>query len=181
MKILTKGLGTKQGLLAVYIEHEPPLSKYKNSNIIQYLEEGELNFINDQCGNGWRKVFNVYAKFLFNWQHPDHNFTNFKTWQEYRDKQLLQAQCQEALLFSRPQLKNTQYKYHIIAGRMYAKKILSDHNLTNRAVWLDNEFAIVKEHKMIVCPYFDYRQLNNSKIEKLSDILKSLNAEGLSC
>jgi hypothetical protein len=44
-------------------------------------------------------------------------------------------------------------------------------------VWLDDEFAIDKEHNLIVCPYFDYRQLSNNKIIRSIAIINRL-AEG---
>jgi hypothetical protein len=39
---------------------------------------------------------------------------------------------------------------------------------------LDNDFAINRSLKIIVCPYFDYRQLSNIKIERLAELIVSL-------
>ena len=37
------------------------------------------------------------------------------------------------------------------------------------------KFAIDTKNRLIVCPYFDYRQLSNRKIARLADLLLSLN------
>ncbi|MBQ4846764.1 hypothetical protein [Pseudoalteromonas sp. MMG005] len=174
MKILTHGFGVKNGIFAVYIERPPPMSEYNYLDIIQPLASGEITAINAACGNGWRKIFNVYAKFIAEFNYKDHDFTKHKTWQEYRDKCLLQQHSNEVLLFSPPNFADKSYKYHIIAGRGYAKKILRDHIFTNSLVWIDEEFAIDPKLNLVICPYFDYRQLSNIKISKLCGILKSL-------
>ncbi|TMP41173.1 hypothetical protein CWB96_20375 [Pseudoalteromonas citrea] len=174
MKILTQGFGADMGLIAVYIERPPPMSEYHNLNKIQALIGGEINAINMASGNGWRKVFNVYAKFIAQLNHRDHNFTKYDTWQKYRDNCLLQQHSQEALLFSPPKIGEKLYKYHIIAGRTYAKKLLRDQIFTNTLEWLDDEFAVDRTLNLVVCPYFDYRQLSNIKIGKLCGILHSL-------
>ena len=41
-------------------------------------------------------------------------------------------------------------------------------------VWIDEEFALDKSQNLVVCPYFDYRQLSNVKIEKLVSLLIEL-------
>ncbi|CAH9063768.1 hypothetical protein PSECIP111951_03184 [Pseudoalteromonas holothuriae] len=174
MKILTNGFGQTQGLVAIYIEHCPPMQEYKKLKSIHSLSIGEVNMINQASGNGWRKIFNVYAKILGQLRHSDHNFTSYDSWQDYRDKCLLQSHSQEALLFSPPQLGDDNYRYHVIAGRTYAKQLLRDHIFTNSLVWLDEEFAVDKRHNLVVCPFLDYRQLSNIKISKLCDILSAL-------
>lgn len=174
MKILTHGFGVSEGLVSVYIERPPPMSEYHKLNEVQALMPGEIEVINAASGNGWRKVFNVYAKFLGALKHRDHDFTNYESWQAYRDNALLQAHGQEALLFSPPNLADKRYEYHVIAGRTYAKKILRDHIFTNSLTWVDDEFALDPVHKLVVCPYFDYRQLSNIKIAKLCGFLHEL-------
>jgi len=174
MKLSTQGFGAGQGLIAIYVENPPSMSEYRNIQSVQELSAGEIDVINQACGNGWRKVFNVYAKILAEWQHPDHHFTNFKRWQDYRDKVLLQGHSQEALLFSPPNLSEKNYKFHVIAGRTYAKKLLRDHIFTNSLLWLDEEFAIDKVSNLVICPYLDYRQLSNIKITRLIGLLAEL-------
>jgi len=174
MKLSTQGLGVEEGLIAIYIENPPFMSEYHNLQSVQPLSKGEIDLINQACGNGWRKVFNVYAKILAEWQRTDHHFTNFKRWQDYRDKALLQEHSQEALLFSPPNLSKKNYKFHVIAGRTYAKKLLRDHIFTNSLIWLDEEFAIDKVSNLVICPYLDYRQLSNIKINRLIGLLAEL-------
>ena len=41
---------------------------------------------------------------------------------------------------------------------------------TNGAKWLDSRFAI-NDAGMIVCPYFDYRQLSDERIRYLVSLL----------
>jgi len=63
---------------------------------------------------------------------------------------------------------------HIICGRTYVKQLLASGELQANLVWLDDEFAIDEANRLIVCPYFDYRQLSNIKIERLSAMLSQL-------
>ena len=63
---------------------------------------------------------------------------------------------------------------HIICGKGYAKALINSGKLIVDLVWLDDEFAIDSENKLIVCPYFDYRQLSNIKIERLAGLLQNL-------
>jgi len=86
----------------------------------------------------------------------------------------LQAQSKTALLFSAPKLTPNKEIVHIICGKGYAKALINSGKLEANLLWLDEEFAIDKENKLIVCPYFDYRQLSNIKIERLAGFLQSL-------
>jgi uncharacterized protein DUF6942 len=139
------------------------------------LVEAEVNMINQACGNGWRKVFNVYAKLLYalDKRHFDYS-DKAPTWQNYRDRYLLQAQSKTALLFSTPKLMHGRDVVHIICGKGHATALINSGKLVTKLVWLDDEFAIDKENKLIVCPYFDYRQLSNVKIERLAGLLQNL-------
>ncbi|MEJ6472734.1 DUF6942 family protein [Pseudoalteromonas piscicida] len=170
-KILTQGLGAKTGRVAFYIEHPPKLEPYQNLTQVTPLAPGEIDHINQHCGNGWRKIFNVFAKFLFTAKLTDHDITNYPTWQAYRDNQLLQHSSQEALLFSAPDFSIKTYDWHIISGRTYAKSLLRDQIFTNNLMWLDDEFAVDYHLHLIISPFLDYRQLSNIKINKLVNII----------
>lgn len=87
-----------------------------------------------------------------------------------------------ALLFSAPDTTITcpdkatsnKNQLHIIAGRTHAKNLLQQGKLHAQFDWLDDEFAIDTTNNIIVCPYFDYRQLSNIKIARLSELVAQL-------
>ncbi|MDX2370564.1 MAG: hypothetical protein QNK36_19530 [Colwellia sp.] len=169
------GFGDNNFNFAVYIANKPNMLEYQSLDDVTALVEGEINVINQACGNGWRKVFNVYAKLLYCLDRKYYNFsTRASTWQNYRDKHLLQTQSHTALLFTVPQLMPSKKIVHIICGKGHAKALINSGKLVDNLVWLDDEFAIDSENRLIVCPYFDYRQLSNIKIERLADLLHQL-------
>ena len=81
-------------------------------------------------------------------------------------------------MFNAPYLdnksNNTRKIIHLIIGKTYAKLLVNATQLECELTWLDNEFAINTQHRVIVCPYFDYRQLSNIKIERLAAMMKGL-------
>lgn len=174
------GFGTCDYQIAVYIGNRPPIYEYQQLKHLTELTTGEITYIGQHCGNGWRKVFNVYAKLLYALDRDKFNFASYaSTWQQFRDGFLLQSPSRTSLLFSAPQLKsnqdNTNQKaIHIIMGKTYAKSLLNTRAIDIELIWLDNEFAINRSQRVIVCPYFDYRQLSNIKIEKLAELIKGL-------
>lgn len=174
------GFGSQDYQIAVYIANRPPIYEYQQLAQLTPLTTGEITSIGQQCGNGWRKVFNVYAKLLYALDKEQFSFTTFaSTWQQYRDSFLLQTDSKTSLLFSAPQLKtiknnSNQKAVHIIMGKTHAKALLSKGLLDVELSWLDNEFAINRAQRVIVCPYFDYRQLSNVKIERLAELIKGL-------
>lgn len=174
------GFGSQNYQVAVYIANRPPIYEYQQLAQLTPLTTGEITSIGQQCGNGWRKVFNVYAKLLYALDKELFSFTTFApTWQQYRDSFLLQTDSKTSLLFSAPQLKTiknnaNQKTVHIIMGKTHAKSLLSTGALNIELIWLDNEFAINRAQRVIVCPYFDYRQLSNVKIERLAELIKGL-------
>ena len=169
------GFGDNVFNFAVYIANRPNMLEYQSLTVVTSLVAGEISAINQSCGNGWRKVFNVYAKLLYALDKEYFDFSKQAlTWQDYRDKYLLQAQSKTALLFSAPQFEPSKDIVHIICGKGHAKALISNGKLNANLVWLDDEFAIDSQNKLIVCPYFDYRQLSNIKIKRLADLLRSL-------
>lgn len=176
------GLGCPQFTIAAYIESRPTMFNYNSLKQLTPLVPDEIQAIGQACGNGWRKVFNVYAKLLY--ELDTEYFPNAKlapSWQEYRDHFLLQAGSHTSLLFSPPIVDEetclqfpSQPIIHIIMGRTYAKRLIAEGHLTSPMDWLDSEFAINTDHNVIVCPYFDYRQLSNIKIQRLAALMKYL-------
>lgn len=168
------GLGCRDFNFAVYIANRPPLHEYQALDQLTALCSGEIAAIGQQYGNGWRKVFNVYAKLLYALEPQQFLYRdNAPTWQKFRDQHLLQPNSNTALLFSPPQFTNST-PIHLIIGRTYAKSLVNSGQLTVPLTWLDNEFAINHQHRLIVCPYFDYRQLSNIKIERLALMISQL-------
>lgn len=168
------GMGDSNAGIRVYIANRPAMAEYAALASVQPLHSGEIELINQACGNGWRKVFNVYAKLLFALDRQQFAFTRqASSWQQYRDRQLLQADSQTALLFSAPELTPAEKTVHIIAGRTYAKTLL-DAGLPAQLHWLNHEFAVDNHHRLFVCPYFDYRQLNNEKLLFLARLITAL-------
>jgi hypothetical protein len=172
------GLGCSSFTIAVYIGNKPSMLEYQQLSCLSPLTSGEIEMVNQACGNGWRKVFNVYAKLLYALDKEKFNYSTLApTWQKYRDNYLLQHNSQTALFFSPPQLSTTKQTLHIICGKTYAKHLLATNQLTANFTWLDEQFAIDKAKNLIVCPYFDYRQLSNANIEKLAFLLSDINSQ----
>lgn len=162
---------------AVYIANQPQMPEYECLSRIAPLSVGQVDSIGKACGNGWRKIFNVYAKLLYALDTTYFHFSSMApTWQQYRDQYLLQENSQTALLFTPPKLTidKPSHLIHIICGRTYAKKLINEGKLSSALLWLNEEFAVDVQQNVVVCPYFDYRQLSNIKIQYLSDILKQL-------
>nr|WP_205967695.1 hypothetical protein [Paraglaciecola sp. 20A4] len=195
--VFNAGLGEHNARINVYIANRPNYQDFATLNMLKELNDGDIEALNRHCGNGWRKVFNVYAKLIFAWRSADPKLARelpgaqCHNWQTYRDNFLLQAESQTSLLFTPPIFRNqldlpnegqlvANATYHIIMGRTYAKSLLSNSGPKSgtaahiNLVWLDNEFAYDTAYRLVVCPYFDYRQLSNAKIIRLIEILMSL-------
>ena len=172
-----QGLGDGAGVMRVYIANRPPFTFIEQNNSIAPLQQSEIYAVGQACGNGWRKVFNVYAKLMYALS-PQRAIgmqaAEFASWQAYRDQRLLQKNSATALLFSpsAPDFSDPDV-IHLVAGRTFASSL----NLPPTLVWLDKEFAIDRDNKLIVCPYFDYRQLSNSKIILLIELITQLDLE----
>ena len=174
------GFGDEHYKVGVCIGNIPNMVEYQGLTKLLPLTNGEIYAIGQTCGNGWRKVFNVYAKLLH--QFPETVLSgaqDFPTWQQLRDSNLLQASSQTALLFSPPIIEKNPKRIHIIAGRTYANTLTqlalgSSGSNSFNFEWLTNEFAVDKAHAVVVSPYFDYRQLSNIKIDYLTDVIQQL-------
>ncbi len=157
-------------MIKVFMANRPPLKEYEDVNDVSALNVGEIYRIASETGNHWRKIFNVYAKFIFSLAaaNNDSAVLNYKTWQQYRDERLLQQNSNTQLYFDHDELaallsQADPHSVRIVMGKTFAESVLKDISLT----WLDSYFAINKALGIIVCPYFDYRQLSNERIETL--------------
>lgn len=169
----SSGFGDVNARFRVYLAAPPAMEAYQQLVAIQPLQAGDIDQIYRYCGNGWRKIFNVYAKLLFALSPAHFSITSSATsWQQFRDQQLLQAASDTALCFSAPQLGDKSV-FHLIAGRTLAKQLLAQ-GLAADLCWLSPEFAVDPSRKLLVTPFFDYRQLNNEKIIGCATLLQLL-------
>jgi len=167
------GFGDANARFRVYLAAPPGMEAYQQLSDIQPLQAGEIDQIYRHCGNGWRKIFNVYAKLLFALSPTHFSFAaSAASWQQFRDQQLLQNASDTALCFSTPQLGD-EGALHLIAGRTLAKQLLAQ-GLEADFCWLSPEFAVDPSRKLLVTPFFDYRQLNNEKIAISARLLQLL-------
>lgn len=163
-------------MIKVYLANRPPLKPYDNINKLINMSNGEIEHIVQETGNHWRKIFNVYAKIIFSLALKEKNQTilQYKKWQQYRDQKLLQRGSDTELHFNsvalKPALSLIDDDIRIIMGKAFAETLLMGIELK----WLDNDFAINEKLSIIVCPYFDYRQLSNAKIDTLITLMSSL-------
>lgn len=170
---MNKGLGDANAKLRIYVANPPLMPGFNNLQQVRALNEGEIGAIGYHCGNGWKKVFNVYAKLVFALpQHLRPELKNAACWQDYRDNLLLQADSQTSLLFSPPQFASGgEDVLHVIAGRQHARQLQSDQALSIELTWLNEAFAINERYRLVVCPFLDYRQLSNEKIVRVADLV----------
>ncbi|AJQ95944.1 hypothetical Protein YC6258_03908 [Gynuella sunshinyii YC6258] len=156
-------MGSESFSVAMYIANRPGFGQYPELAKLKPLESGEIAYIVANTSNHWRKVFNVYAKFLSVLRSRKNH--SIQDWRSYRDDRLLQSHSTEALLFSPPEFGRSGV-VHIVAGKTYA----ADMGLES-VEWLDSWFAVDVKKALIVCPYLDYRQLSDNRIERLADLV----------
>ena len=179
--------------IQVYIANRPPMAPYDEQKDCVPMIKGEILAIGQHTGNHWRKVFNVYAKLMFaciqlmekkvsalpSLQQYLNGFDAFTRWQDYRDACLLQSGSATALLFSPPCFDakpsgQTQQTIHIIMGKGYAQQCGFEYEPPFLLEHQHGDFAVYQQKRLILCPYFDYRQLSNEKITVLVDIIFSM-------
>lgn len=158
------GFGDYHYRLVVCIGNRPNMPKYQNLNTLTALACGDIAHIVEATGNHWRKILNIFAKLMFQLDNSAE-----PTWQDYRDRILLQQGCGHALLFSSfESLPPTDETLVIIAGKSYAQSLGVFESLRP----LGEGFYIDPSAKIIVTPYFDYRQLSNRKLDMLISFIK---------
>ncbi|MBU2885221.1 hypothetical protein KO507_05525 [Gilvimarinus agarilyticus] len=165
---MVAGIGDTGYRLAFCVANRPPLDDYPVRENLAPLLPGELQHIVANTSNHWRKLFNVYAKVVYalgvepGWP---------PTWQEFRDRRLLQSGSRLALLFTPPQLEfpksNERPPLYLVAGKGYASAL----NIAGLQ-WLDAHFAVAAQQRVLVTPYLDYRQLSNERIERLVELIR---------
>lgn len=88
--------------------------RYPSLDYVSPLSLGKIHAIGQATGNGWRKVFNVYAKIVFALNVDALvSLKGCKNWQQYRAFALLQYASNTKLVFSEPVINDV---IHIIMG-----------------------------------------------------------------
>lgn len=171
-KLAFSGLGDADADFFVHLANRPPMDEFSNHDGLLPLLPGDIYRIGQETGNHWRKIFNVYAKLVFE-LGGDRTKKNV-TWQKYRDDTMLQAGSGVALVFG-----GLNHENHVSAENksilrlVMGKQFAEDSSFwTYDGKWLDDSFAI-NSKGWILCPYFDYRQLSNARISTLVSILKT--------
>lgn len=196
------GLGGAAFDIAICIANRPQLDDYPRLDTLQALQNGEIAHIASHTSNHWRKVFNVFAKFIFELRGSE---LECDTWQEYRDVALLQSDSREALLFSPPEIRRSGIidaqiskklskpeNTNVSATHIKIEPTKKSHNVRPQYVkivagktyaqslnfpfsltWKDEYFAFNTEQRIIVSPYLDYRQLSNARISQLVRYVKN--------
>ena len=176
-------------MIKVYLANRPPMAEYLNTDVMDSLPMGEIRRIANETGNHWRKIFNVYAKLIYCLAGLQRSslLRQYGSWQAYRDRLLLQQGSDTELYFDHfglfSQLNvafdreaqgidsaSGERVVHIVMGKSFSERLLEGGSLE----WLDDDFAINYKKSLIVCPYFDYRQLSNVKIERLAALIMAL-------
>ncbi|TQV69875.1 hypothetical protein FKG94_22240 [Exilibacterium tricleocarpae] len=159
------GLGAPDYRLAVCIANRPPVMPFAAVTEVRPLGRGDIDGIVMQAGNHWRKIFSLYAKLGFALHDQ-----GLACWQDYRDDFLLSAQSQQALLFSPPRPAAPGVK--IVSGKTYAE----DLGVLPPQACLRDGFFVSPEARLIVAPYFDYRQLSNARLAILVELVRDCGA-----
>lgn len=171
----------------VYIANRPPMMPYDSLAEPLPLQAGEIYSIAQYTGNHWRKIFNVYAKLMHGffeqsvvhkWCDPRltpliSQWQEYTSWQAYRDALLLQAGSGTQLRFSK--LNSSECldgrSLNIIMGKGYAETLGFACDPMHMVQDSYGDFAYYEQDNVLVCPYFDYRQLSNAKIDILITLM----------
>lgn len=161
------GIGDAHNLwLVVYCPNRPPLPAFQTRTGIAPAGSDELAQIVAATGNHWRKIFNLYAKLLHRLAPQS------ERWQDDRDKYLLQAGSGTLLLFS-PPLWPAPNAVHLVMGKAHATASgLTLETLPDLGAY-DEHFTFSPTHRLILTPYFDYRQLSNARLEQLAQLIET--------
>lgn len=171
------GFGPDTPRIRFYIGNLPHYEGFAIPNPYRPLHQGEIAAIVAHTSNHWRKVFNVYAKLIWQWLHQAPALQDsllplrqegITCWQDYRDARLFQANGLEALMFSKLPSAPQSNSLSVLAGKTYGLQQCPN------AIALDTHFWIAPDARLVIAPYPDYRQLSNARIDTLVDHLCAL-------
>lgn len=160
------GLGGQAPRFCVHIANRPPLDEYQH-DLYRPMRPGEIADIARQTGNHWRKIFNVFAKLAYLLDNE-----GFGSWQALRDHSLLQEGSRYGLLFSPPDL-NALAPQALLLGKGYGDSLGLTEESGGPLRWQMPGFATLNGGRLILCPYFDYRQLSNIKLLYLKELIEA--------
>lgn len=168
------GYGTPHSLINFYIGNQPSFDGFVAPSTFRGMQAGEIAHIVANTSNHWRKAFNVYAKFMWEFICQAQpallqacNQAGISTWQEYRDKKLFSDNSYESLLFSPLDRSSTApSSVSILAGKTYGLTQVSQDLIEVNA-----QFWIHPYNRIIIAPYPDYRQLTNERITFLCSLV----------
>lgn len=148
-------LGNPQARVALYLENRPVFEQLQ-------LDAPTIIAAN---GNHWRKILTIWSKLLAPCD-----------WREYRDHHLLQRD--EQLIFETRLAPSAQV--HILSGKAcWTRFSVDDLRLLECCSTSCGRafYQRAAQGLMIYAPYFDYRQLPNSLIAELREVLQPFLAE----
>ncbi|GGX46014.1 DUF6942 family protein [Saccharospirillum salsuginis] len=158
------GLGDPAARIRVHGPNRPPLPDYEHRDTLTPAAPGELETLVAATGNHWRKIINLYAK-LVHGLLPEYD-----RWQDERDNRLLQAGSGTALLFSKPVMPVCALT--LVMGKTYALDCgFTESRIPDLVTGADG-IRISPSQRLILTPYFDYRQLSNARLDALVTLIK---------
>ena len=158
------GLGDPAARMRVHCPNRPPLADYEHRDTLLPAASGELDALVAATGNHWRKIINLYAK-LMHGLRPEYD-----RWQDERDNRLLQAGSGTALLFSKPVLPVNALT--LVMGKTHALDCGFSEDRIPDLVRVAEGIRVSPSQRLILTPYFDYRQLSNARLDDLITLIK---------
>lgn len=159
------GIGDPGAWIRVHCPNRPPMPEYGRRTTLLPAAPGELDTLVAVTGNHWRKIVNLYAK-LIHALDPQYG-----RWQDDRDNRLLQAGSGTALLFSEP--APLDQALTLVMGKTYAQACgLTEDRIPD--LMPDPEgIRVSPSQRLILTPYFDYRQLSNARLAALATLIQA--------
>jgi len=158
------GIGDAKAWIRVHCPNRPPLADYEHRDTLWPAAPGELESLVAATGNHWRKIINLYAK-LSHGLRPA-----FDCWQDERDSRLLQAGSGTALLFSKP--GPPVHALTLVMGKTYALDCGFTEDRTPDLATGAEGIRVSLSQRLILTPYFDYRQLSNARLGALVTLIR---------
>ncbi len=164
-------IGSSNSKVVVLIHHFLPEGTARVGKECNALTNEWREQIIHAGGNNWRKIFNLYAKLAYQLTLASNRVSS---WQDYRESLLLKDDgLFQLVCIGDGSLKAQLATYSsdtlvLLTGKKCADAV----GVLEKAIWLDTEFAQIEQRNWLVCPYFDYRQLSNTKLDVLVELIQ---------